>query len=92
MNKADFIHEVSEKLDGTIPQATIKAVLDATGDVLFAELQTGAKVSILGLGKLEPVERKERKGHNPRTGEVITIPSKKAVKFTAGKALKDALN
>jgi DNA-binding protein HU-beta len=33
-------------------------------------------------------ERKERKGHNPRTGEAITIPAGKVVKFRAGINLK----
>ena len=31
-----------------------------------------------------------REGRNPATGKTIKIPAKKAPKFTAGKALKDA--
>ena len=31
-------------------------------------------------------------GRNPRTGEEIKIPASKTVKFTAGKAFKDAVN
>jgi len=37
------------------------------------------------------VERKARKGRNPRTGQEIQIPASKAVKFTPGKALKETL-
>jgi DNA-binding protein HU-beta len=38
------------------------------------------------------VERTAREGLNPATGKKIKIPAKKAVKFTAGKAFKEALN
>jgi len=36
--------------------------------------------------------RPERTGRNPSTGEPMTIKASKAPKFTAGKALKDAVN
>ena len=34
---------------------------------------------------------KERKGRNPRTGQVITIKASKIVKFRSSKALKDSV-
>ena len=33
-----------------------------------------------------------RTGRNPKTGEAIKIAAAKTVKFTAGKAFKDAVN
>ena len=33
----------------------------------------------------------ERMGRNPQTGQPIRIPARRAVKFSAGKALKDAI-
>ena len=39
----------------------------------------------------EVVERKERQGVNPSTGEKITIPASKALKFKASKTLKDSI-
>ena len=36
-------------------------------------------------------ERAERKGRNPKTKEPLTIPAARVPKFTAGKALKEAL-
>jgi len=35
--------------------------------------------------------RKARTGRNPRTGEEIRIPARKTPKFTASKALKEAV-
>jgi hypothetical protein len=36
--------------------------------------------------------RPARKGRNPQTGEAIQIAASKAVRFHAGKVVKDALN
>ncbi|MCJ7611821.1 MAG: HU family DNA-binding protein, partial [Candidatus Aminicenantes bacterium] len=33
----------------------------------------------------------ERKGRNPKTGETITIPAKKRIKFTPSRELKKSL-
>ena len=40
----------------------------------------------------EALQRGERQGRNPQTGAAITIAASKAARFTAGKAVKDALN
>lgn len=55
-------------------------------------LGEGGKVSLPGLGQFETAERAARPGRNPRTGETITIPASKAVKFKPGKALKETVN
>jgi DNA-binding protein HU-beta len=57
-----------------------------------AALGHGDKVSLPGVGQFEVAERAARQGRNPQTGEPIAIPASKAVKFKAGKALKDAVN
>jgi len=54
-------------------------------------LKKGQKVTLVGFGTFSVVKRKARKGRNPRTGAVITIPAAKTPKFTSGKALKDAV-
>jgi DNA-binding protein HU-beta len=63
---------------------------------LIEHLQTalgqGDKISLPGVGQFEVAERAARQGRNPQTGETIAIPASKAVKFKAGKALKDAVN
>ena len=59
---------------------------------LQSSLSQGDKISLPGVGQFEVAERAARQGRNPRTGETITIPASKAVKFKAGKALKDSVN
>lgn len=48
--------------------------------------------SITNWGKLEIVERAPRLGRNPKTGEEVSIPSRKSVKFRPGKAFLEKLN
>jgi DNA-binding protein HU-beta len=54
-------------------------------------LKKGEDVTLTGFGSFKVVKRKARKGRNPYTGEEIKIKATKAPKFTAGKALKDAV-
>ena len=49
------------------------------------------KVTLVGFGTFAKVRRKARKGVNPATGEKINIKARNAVKFTPGKALKEAV-
>lgn len=83
----DFIHTQDDRLKKT----DIMSVLKLQGDVAQAALAGGDEVTLHGLGKLKPVARPARTGRNPATGEEIDIPAKTAVKFTAAKALKDAV-
>jgi nucleoid DNA-binding protein len=52
----------------------------------------GEAVRVSGLGVFNVAARPAREGRNPRTGESIEIAASKAVRFHAGKAVKDALN
>ena len=55
-------------------------------------LKAGEKLSIVGLGTFEVVERAEREGRNPQTGQSIMIKACKMPKFKPAKALKDLVN
>ena len=59
--------------------------------IIGASLKNGDDVAVSGFGSFKVVQRKARKGRNPRTGKEIQIQASKSVKFTTGKALKDAL-
>jgi len=44
-----------------------------------------------GLGKLKVAQRNARMGRNPATGESISIPARKVLKFRISKAANDAV-
>ncbi len=72
--------------------AVTESILDALGSVVQEQLAKGGEVILPGIGKLSVTERSARTGRNPQTGEEILIDAKKAPKFSAAKALKDAVN
>ena len=90
MNQADLIAAVAAHANLTKADAG-KAVEALVGTITGA-LKRGDEVRIVGFGTFGISERGERQGRNPQTGEAITIAASRAAKFTAGKAVKDALN
>jgi len=90
MNKGDLIDRVATEA-GISKAAAEKALAAVLGGVTDS-LRKGERVTFVGFGTFAVSERKARKGRNPQTGEAIKIAAKKAVRFTAGKQLKDIVN
>ncbi len=89
MNKGDLINEVSQVVS---TKKEAHAALDCVLSSISNALKKGDTVSLVGFGSFKVVKRKARKGRNPQTGAEIDIKASKAPKFTAGKALKEAVN
>lgn len=75
--------EVTKKLAGQLVESVIETLIET--------LKTNKKAKIPSVGTLTIVEKSARKGRNPRTGETIDIPSKKTLKFTPTKDLKQTI-
>jgi DNA-binding protein HU-beta len=90
LNKTDLIAAIAN--DTQLSKADAARALDAAIDNLSRALAGGDTVQLIGFGTFAVSSRPERTGRNPSTGEPMTIKASKAPKFTAGKALKDAVN
>lgn len=90
MNKAEIVEAVA-KSAGISKSASERAV-DSTLDAIKSALKRGQTVTLVGFGTFRVGRRAARVGRNPRTGEEIHIKAARVPKFSAGKALKDALN
>ena len=90
MKKVELVEAVAAAAGLTKTDAT-KAI-DATFAAITEALVKGDKVPLVGFGTFAVSERNERTARNPRTGETITIPARKAVTFKAGSALKESVN
>ena len=90
MTKADLIAQISEKSE--LSKKDSEKALSAAITAITDALKNGDKVQLIGFGTFEVRDRKEKESKNPRTGEKIIVPAKKAPAFKAGKALKDAVN
>jgi len=74
-----------------ITKATAKTVIDAIASIACAEVKEKGEFTIPGIGKLVISNRSARMGRNPATGEVISIPARKVLKFRVAKACKDSV-
>ncbi|MEJ2182263.1 MAG: integration host factor subunit beta [Nitrospirota bacterium] len=91
MTRSALIERVAERVDGlTLKQTEI--VIETVFDSIKDALKKGEKIEIRGFGNFRLKERGPRKARNPKTGESVDVPEKKAVRFKAGKALREALN
>ena len=91
MTKKEFI-ELYAKKGEFASKAEAEKKAKAFLESLEEALVSGEEVSFVGWGKWEVVERAERTGRNPQTGEDMIIPAKKVIKFKAGKTLEDKVN
>lgn len=89
MNRADVANGVAEIMGITKVQSNelVKKVFA----VVREGLENGENVQIADFGVFKIRESAERNGRNPKTGEAITIPAKKTVKFSATRELKENL-
>jgi len=88
LTKRELIKNLSARTGLT--QKQVKGIVDGIFSEIASCLVSGKAVKILGFGSFSVYERKERKGINPRTGEEIVIPARRAIRFRASKNLREA--
>ena len=90
MNKSQMIKAVAEKSE--LSQKQVAETWNLIEATILDTLSAGEKVQLSGFGTFEVRERAERKGRNPKTGEVVTVPACKYRAFGSAKAVKETLN
>ncbi len=90
MNQSELIDKVAQATE--LNQAAAGQAVKAVGNAILDALLAGEAVRVPGLGIFNVAARPARAGRNPRTGESIESAASKAVRFHAGKAVKEALN
>ena len=89
MNKQDIIAKVAK--DTGLKRASAAAVVDSIIDGITNSLKKGDHVSFVGFGTFKISNRKARIARNPQTGVAIKIPKRRVPRFSAGKALRQAV-
>ena len=89
MNKSEMVAAIAERanLSKKDAEKALVAFIEETTNAL----KNGEKVQLVGFGSFEVKTRAARKGRNPQTKAVITIPASKAPVFKAGKSFKDVV-
>jgi len=94
MNKAELaekVHELHSQKGVDVSKKHADEVVDFVFDTITGALKKGEEVSIAGFGIFLTKTRKARTARNPRTGEMVQVPSTTVPKFRAGKGLKEAV-
>src|SRR5476651_2266214 len=84
VNKATIVEVVGRVV------STRKEALSAVDAVLAAiqhALRSGDKVVLAGVGSFHVKMRKAKIGRNPKTGQIVPIPPRRAVRFKMSKDL-----
>ena len=90
MNKQELIETVAAKVE--MSKSAIEETINTVLNTISQEVAAGNTVQLVGFGSFSRGKRAARTGRNPQTGEAIEIAAAKTVKFSAGKAFKDAVN
>lgn len=89
MTKIELVDQVSQKVE--LPKKEAVRVLECIIDTVQATLKAGEKVSLTGLGTFTVREKSARMARNPKTGEQVLVPARRAPKFKPAKELKELL-
>jgi len=82
MNKTDLISAIAG--ESGLSKVDSKKALNAFLSTVSSELKNGGKITLVGHGTYQVVQKSARTGINPQTKAPIQIPAKKAVKFKPG--------
>lgn len=91
MTKSELIEKVVQS-HGMLNAKVSEIVVNTVFDSIEEALKSGDKVEIRGFGSFTIRERLGREARNPKSGEVVRIPSKKTPFFKTGKELKERVN
>ena len=89
MNKQELIAKMAK--DTGVTKVCAAAALESVLDGITKSLKKKDPISFVGFGTFKTAERKARVARNPQTGAEVKIPKRRVVRFTAGKALKNAV-
>ena len=91
MTKSELVEQLSTSNSGLNKKEAeliVNTIFDSIGDALV----DGDRVEIRGFGSFSIRERDAREARNPKSGEVVKIPSKKTPFFKTGKELRERVN
>jgi DNA-binding protein HU-beta len=89
MNKQELIKHLTET--AAVSKTQAENVVNELANIAHEELATGNEFTLPGFGKFTKEYRAARIGRNPSTGAELEIAAKYVPKFSAAKALKDAV-
>jgi integration host factor subunit beta len=91
MTKSELIEQLVD-VDLPLSKKESEQVVNTIFDSITQALAGGDRVEIRGFGSFSIRERDSRQARNPKSGEIIHIPAKKAPFFKTGKELRQRVD
>ena len=89
MIKLDIVNAVLVKLEGaSVSRVKAEQAVETVFEALKNSLGRGQRIELRKFGVFSIKPRKTGIGRNPRTGQEVSIPPGKAVRFKPGKELQ----
>lgn len=86
MTKKDIVLKVTDQTG--LKQIDVKKVIQLTFNCIVEALTRGENIELRNFGIFKIKQRKSRTGRNPRTGQTVPVPPRKAVVFKPGLEMK----
>ena len=90
MIRSELVARIAE-LNPHLYAKDVEAAVDAILARITNALAAGERVELRDFGSFAVTTREAREGRNPRTGAMVDVPEKVAVRFLPGKAMKKRL-
>jgi integration host factor subunit beta len=90
MNRSELFLHLAEKSKKIAPhnvEEAVKVLLQA----MASALHEGKRIEVRGFGSFNLYTRKPRVARNPKTGDLVNVPSRRAIRFKPGKTLKETV-
>ncbi len=91
MTKSELILKLAE-MNPHLYQRDVERIVQTIFDEIAVALSRGDRVELRGFGAFSVKKRDARVGRNPRTGDAVSVSSKRVPYFKTGKQLREKLN
>ncbi len=86
LTKKDIVNYLNETIG--LNKSESKLIVEGFFNEIKESLSSGEEVKISGFGNFELIDKEERPGRNPKTGEEVTISARRVVTFRSGRKLR----
>lgn len=90
LTKKDIVNYLNQKIG--LSKTESKLIVEGFFSEIKEALSSGEEVKISGFGNFELIDKKERPGRNPKTGEEVTISARRVVTFRSGRKLRKRIS
>ena len=87
MTKLELIERIAVR--SRVPRIYVKKVVRAMNEEVKDALVNDGKVVLGDIGTIDVRNMKDRRGRNPKTGEIVMFPAGRKLHFAFSKTMKD---